>query len=168
MERAMTEESKLVVRRLRPEDLHAVILLDARITGRRRDEYFKLKLKQALSDTGVQVSLAAEVDGIFAGFLLARVYYGEFGVMEMVAALDTIGVSPDFRGMGVGAALLAQLCQNLEGLGIPQLRTEVSWEDQDLLRFFHREGFVPAPRLALDLDIVAARRRRDVEESGNG
>jgi len=162
MDRTMADESKIVVRRLAPGDLQAVILLDARITGRRRDEYFRLKLTQALADTGVQVSLAAEHERVFAGFLLARVYYGEFGVMEAVAVLDTIGVNPDFRGQGVGAALLAQLCQNLEGLGIPQLRTEVSLEDQDLLRFFHREGFVPAPRLCLDLDVVAARRDRDV------
>ncbi|MFN8177713.1 MAG: GNAT family N-acetyltransferase [bacterium] len=167
MDRMRTEEStveasKIVVRRLRPDDLHAVILLDARITGRRRDEYFRLKLANALADTGVEVSLAAEHDGAFAGFLLARVYYGEFGVVEAVAVLDTIGVSPDFQRVGVGAALLAQLCQNLEGLGIPQLRTEVGWDDQELLHFFHREGFVPANRICLDLDVLAAR-RRDVE-----
>jgi ribosomal protein S18 acetylase RimI-like enzyme len=159
MNRTMPDESKLVVRRLKPEDLHALIMLDARITGRRRDEYFRLKLQQALADTGVLVSLAAEHDAAFAGFLLARVYYGEFGIMEATAVLDTIGVSPDLRGVGVGSALLAQLCQNLEALGIPQLRTEVSWEDQELLHFFYREGFVPAPRLCLDLDVVAARRR---------
>ena len=157
------EETKIVVRRLKPDDLGAVIALDARNTGRRREEYFRFKLKHALEGTGVEVSLAAEHDGAFAGFLLARVYYGEFGTMEPVAVLDTIGVSPDFRRLGVGAALLGQLCQNLEGLGIPRLQTEVGWEDQDLLRFFHREGFVPAPRFSLDLDIVTARRRQDVE-----
>ena len=85
-----TADSAVTVRRLRPQDLEAVIALDARSIGRRRDEYFKLKLKQALSDTGMEVSLAAEVDGVFAGFVLARVYYGEFGMMEPTAVLEPL------------------------------------------------------------------------------
>lgn len=153
----MTADDTLVVRRLRPQDLEAVIALDARSTGRRREEYFKLKLKQALSDTGIEISLAAELDGAFAGFLLARVYYGEFGMMEPAAVLDTLGVRPDLRGRHVGAALLRQLGTNLLGLGIPRLQTEVSWDNLDLIAFFHHEGFRPAERLCLDLDLAAAR-----------
>lgn len=153
------ETDHVVVRRLRPEDLEAVIATDARSAGRRRDEFFKLKLKQALSDTGIQVSLAAEVDGNFAGFLLARVYYGEFGMVEPAAALDTIGVRPEARGRGVGAALVRQLRTNLLGLGIPRLQTEVAWESLDLLAFFHHEGFRPAARFCLDLDLEATRDR---------
>ena len=155
------EADHVVVRRLRPEDLEAVIATDARSAGRRRDEFFKLKLKQALSDTGIQVSLAAEVDGSFAGFLLARVYYGEFGMVEPTAALDTIGVRPEARGRGVGAALVRQLRTNLLGLGlgIPRLQTEVGWESLDLLAFFHHEGFRPAARFCLDLDLEATRDR---------
>jgi len=161
-----TKEGALTVRRLRPDDLEAVIALDARSIGRRRDEYFKLKLKQALSDTGIEVSLAAELDGVFAGFLLARVYYGEFGVLEPTAALDTLGVSPELRGRRVGAALISQLGTNLLGLGISHLQTEVPWESMDLISFFHHEGFRPAERLCLDLDLAAARirvERRDLD-----
>ncbi|MBM4059528.1 MAG: GNAT family N-acetyltransferase [Planctomycetes bacterium] len=152
----MTHNDPVVVRNLRPRDLDAVILLDSKITGRKRTEYFKTKLAQALSDTGIQVSLAAEVDGQFAGFLLARVYYGEFGAMEQVAVLDTIGVNPNQRGVGVGKALLRQLQQNLRGLGIGSLATEVAWDDVELVAFFQKSGFRPAPRLCLDLDLNAA------------
>ena len=165
-----TTDDALVVRRLRPQDLEAVIALDAKSTGRRRDEYFKLKLKQALSDTGIEVSLAAELDGVFAGFLLARVYYGEFGMMEPTAVLDTLGVGPDLRGRHVGAALISQLGTNLLGLGIPRLQTEVSWDNIDLIAFFHHEGFRPAERLCLDLDLAAARIRveRRAEQASEG
>jgi GNAT superfamily N-acetyltransferase len=147
-----------VVRQLRPHDLEAVIALDAKAVGRRREEYFKLKLKQALSDTGIQVSLGAELEGTFVGFLLARVYYGEFGTPEPVAVLDTMGVHPDFRGRGVGSDLIDQLRTNLLGLGIRTLQTEVSWRNPELLAFFHREGFQPAPRFCLDLDLPKTRR----------
>jgi len=149
--------SDLVVRNLRPSDLDAVILLDATNVGRRRDEFFKLKLRQALADTGITVSLAAELDGAFVGFLLARVFYGEFGVTEPVAVMDVIDVHPGFRGHHVARALLDQLRTNLQGLGIRVLRTEAGWDSHELLGFFRREGFVMAQRLCLDLDLDLTR-----------
>jgi ribosomal protein S18 acetylase RimI-like enzyme len=150
----MEPDGAVLVRNLRTGDLEAVIALDARIVGRRREEYFRVKLQQSLAETGIKVSLAAERGGLFCGFLLARVYYGEFGTMEPVAVLDTLGVHPGFRGGGVGASLLRQLRVNLGGLGVSRLRTEVGWDDLGLLGFFHRQGFRPAPRFCLDLDLT--------------
>jgi len=147
----------LTIRNLRAADADAVVRIDARIVGRRRDEFFRVKLQQAAADTGVAVSLVAEIDGLPVGFLLARVYYGEFGMAEPAAVLDVFGVHPDFRGRHVGAALLEQLRTNLVGLGIRRLQTEVGWESPDLITFFHHEGFVPAPRWCLDLDLRAVR-----------
>ncbi len=149
-------EAGPTTRRLRPSDMEAVVNLDAKIAGRRRERYFDTKLKMALADTGVEVSLAAELDGLFVGFLIARVYYGEFGRAETTAVLDTLDVHPDFRSKGVGSALLRQLRTNLHALKISTLQTEVGWDDQDILRFFHRQGFQMAPRLCLDLDVSQA------------
>ena len=154
-----------VVRELTPGDLDAVVALDEKVMGRRREEYFRLKLQQALAESGIKVSLAAEADGRFAGFCLARVFYGEFGAMEKVAVLDTFGVHPDLQGHGVARALLRQLRTNLLGLGIHALQTEVAWQDASLLTFFQHAGFEPAPRLALDLDLEAARRRDETEDA---
>ena len=147
----------VVIRNLTAADLDAVIMLDAKNVGRRREEFFKLKLKQALSDTGITVSLAAEMKGSFVGFLLARVFYGEFGVTERVAVMDVIDVHPAFRGQHIATALLNQLRTNLERLGISVLRTEVSWENTELLGFFRREGFVMAQRVCLDMNLAEAR-----------
>ena len=144
---------EVTVRGLQPADLERVISLDAKNTGRRRDEFFKHKLQQNLAETGIKVSLAAEIDHMFTGFLLARVYYGEFGALEPVAALDTIDVHPDFRRRGVAAALMEQLVTNLVGLGVGRLRTEVDWDAPDLLLFFHHKGFRPAARFCLDLEV---------------
>lgn len=152
------EQQNVVVRRLRPDDLNAVIGVDRKITGRKREEYFKIKLDQALSHTGVEASLAAEVDGHLVGFLLCWVYFGEFGVAEPVAALDTFGVHPDFVHQGVARAMLEQLRTNLLGLGIAKLRTEVDWEDQSLLSFFQHAGFRPAPRICLDWELEYSNR----------
>lgn len=149
---------EIVVRALGPGDEEAVIDIDGRIMGRRRTEFLETKLRQAATDTGIAVSLVAELDGVVVGFLLARVYYGEFGVTERVAVLDVLGVHPDFTGRGVGGALVDQLRTNLLGLGIRTLRTEVAWDDFDLIAFFHHERFELAPRLCLDLDLEKTRR----------
>lgn len=154
-------EDRVIVRGLQPEDLEQVINVDAKNGGKRREEYFKVKLVQNLAETGVKVSLASETDGCFAGFLLARVYYGEFGAPEPVAVLDTFGVHPDFRRQGVGTALLEQLSKNLNGLGVCSLHTEVSWDDPDLMAFFQQQGFRPAQRFCLDLDLDKYRSGRE-------
>jgi ribosomal protein S18 acetylase RimI-like enzyme len=156
----MSMNEDVVLRALQPDDEEAVVRIDARNVGRRREEFFRAKLRQAFADTGVALSLGAEVDGALVGFLLARVYYGEFGMAEPAAVLDVFGVHPDFRGRHVGAALLDQLRTNLSGLGIATLQTEVAWSSPDLMTFFQHEGFVPAPRLCLDLDLRVPRPER--------
>jgi N-acetylglutamate synthase-like GNAT family acetyltransferase len=64
--------------------------------------------------------------------------------------LDAISVNPANRGQHVGNALLRQLRLNLSALRVTTLRTEVSWDDFDLLAFFKKEGFSPARRLCLE------------------
>jgi len=147
----VTLESAVTVRGLRPADFDAVVAIDAKLTGRRREEFFRVKLEENLHASGLRVSLAAELDGLFVGFLLARVFYGEFGRTEPAAVLETLGVHRDFHGRGVGRTLLEQLKRNLRGLRVGSIQTEVAWEDQRLMSFFQHEGFRPAPRLALDL-----------------
>ena len=81
-------------------------------------------MKQAFADTGIAVSLVAELDDHVVGFLLARVYYGEFGVVEPAAVLDVLGVRS--RTIAAGAwrpRCVDQLRTNLLGLGIPTLQT---------------------------------------------
>jgi predicted N-acetyltransferase YhbS len=154
MDTTLSRNDQVVVRGLRPDDMDAVVALDARNTGRRRTEYFAVKLEQNLAETGVKVSLAAELDGLFVGFLLARVMYGEFGQAEQVAVLDTINVHDGYSGQRVGGCLLDQLAMNLKALGVNSLRTEVGWDDSRLMGFFQREGFRPADRFCIDLDLA--------------
>jgi len=142
-----------MVRNLREDDLEAVIALDARNTGRRRGDFFRRKLQQNLVESGIKVSLAAESEGALRGFLLARVQYGEFGRMEPVAVLETIAVDPTLQRAGAGHVLLRQLQMNLAALNIPTLRTDVAWDQWGMVAFLRKEGFLPAPRLCLELDV---------------
>ena len=141
---------KIPVRAMKESDLLAIVAIDRRITGRNRSDYFKERLAEALFESGVRVSLLAERDGLPVGFIMARVDLGEFGRFEPTAVLDTLGVDPDFRGLGVGRALLSQLLVNLGTLRIERVRTEIDWRDRELLGFLDHCGFLPSQELCFD------------------
>jgi GNAT superfamily N-acetyltransferase len=148
-EPGILETDRTLVRLMSEHDLQAVVAIDAAASGRRRPRYFELMLERAVKQAALQVSLAAEVDGRVVGFVIASLYYGEYGVSEPTASLDAIGVDKTYRGQHVGKALLRQLRLNLSALRVTTLRTEVSWDDFDLLAFLKKEGFIPAHRLCL-------------------
>lgn len=152
------ETDAVAVRVLCPEDLDAMVRMDRLIIGRARREYLSRKLETALKESMPVVSLAAEVDRTFAGFLMGTLYYGEFGVPEPVAILDTLAVDPEMQRRKVASALLRQFLANLSGLRIERVETQVGWTQVDLIGFFARAGFVPAPRLCLELRVDATRR----------
>ena len=143
------DTDEVLVRELRVSDLDAITRIDEKNYGRPRRKYFEVKIDSVLHDTGVKISLVAEMQGAVVGFLMGSVYYGEFGRPEPSATIDTIDVHPDFRGRNVGKALMRQLVMNMRALGIESLETQVAWDDWALLKFLAREGFEPAPRLCL-------------------
>ncbi len=144
------ETDVVAVRTMREDDLDAVVTIDAAASGRRRPRYFELMIERAVKETPLQISLVAELEGQVAAFLIATLYYGEFGVVEPSASIEAIGVRPGDRRRYLGKALMRQLRLNLSALRIGSLRTEVAWDDFDLLGFFRSEGFAPAPRISLE------------------
>ncbi len=138
----------LPVRSMTEGDLPAIVRVDRKITGRDRTQYYQRKANEALRQSGVRVSLVAEVDGQFAGFLMARVDLGEFGRTDPVAVLDTVGVDPAFSGRRAGRAMLEQLLLNLRSLRVERVLTEVEWDHHQVLRFLARTGFEHSQRLS--------------------
>ncbi len=151
MEEADVLETDVVlVRTMREDDLHAIVTIDAAATGRRRPRYFEVMLQRAVTRAGLQISLVAETENRVVGFVIGSLYYGEYGVVEPSASIDAITVDPRSRGKHVGKALMRQLHLNLAALQITTLRTEVSWDNFDLLAFFRSQGFGPSRRLCLE------------------
>jgi len=142
------------VRSMRRDDLSALVAIDRRVTGVDRPAYYARKLDEVFSESAVRVSLVAEIDQHPAGFVMARVDFGEFGHTEPEAVMDTIGVDPRHSHEGVATALLSQLAVNLGALRAESLRTEVNWNRFDLLSFLNRMGFRPHRRLALRLSLT--------------
>ncbi len=144
-----TDGDRLILRVLCASDGPRLASIDERITGRNRSVWYEGRLKRALEDSDVNVSLGAELDGILVGAILGTVQYGEFGVPEPIAVLDTILVDERHRARGIGSAMLEQLAANLSRLRIERIRTEVGWDDP-LGLFLGTHGFALAPRLVLE------------------
>jgi predicted N-acetyltransferase YhbS len=138
------------VRGFQPADIDDVIRIDQRVAGRRRETYIRELVDEAMSDSAVRVSLVARIDGIAAGFVMARADFGDYGRVSPVAVLDTIGVDPDYAHRGVGHALLSQLFTNLEALGVERVETAVARENFGLLGFFYNLSFDQSQRLVFD------------------
>ncbi len=137
------------VRSMVEDDLDAVIGIDHRLTGRDRGAYYRAKFKEVLNETGIRVSLVAEIDGLPAGFVMARVDLGEFGRTEPAAVMDTIGVDPGHGARGIGRALMSQLLANLASLRVEAVHTQVTWDNFGLMKFLRNCCFRPSQQVVL-------------------
>ena len=140
---------RFLIRSMREDDLAALVAIDRKATGHDRRAYYEHKMREALTESGIRVSLAVEADNTVVGFIMARVDFGEFGQAETEAVMDTIGVAPDFRGQGMGAALMSQLLANLATLRVEHVRTELDWNDFGLIAYLAECGFQPSQRIVL-------------------
>jgi ribosomal protein S18 acetylase RimI-like enzyme len=140
---------RVPVRTLQAADLPAIVTIDRRITGRDRTPYYRHKFDEVLNESGIRLSMIATSGGTPAGFVMARVDYGEFGMAESEAVMDTIGIDPGLNGSGIASALLSVLLGNLESLRVDTVRTELAWNSYSLMSFLEARGFRPAQRLTL-------------------
>ncbi len=136
------------VRSMTADDLNSLVSIDRRITGMDRTAFYERKVTEALEESGIRVSLVAEMDGLPVGFIMARVDFGEFGQSESEAVIDTLGVNPGISHQHVGQAMMSQLLANLAVLQVDRVRTEVNWDQFDLLGFLKACGFEPAQRVS--------------------
>ena len=82
------------------------------------DETEMARRLQELLDGGYPF-LVAELEGIFAGYAYASSYRGRAGYRWTVE--DTVYVSAEAKGRGVGRALLTRLIADCEALGFRQM-----------------------------------------------
>jgi ribosomal protein S18 acetylase RimI-like enzyme len=142
----------LKIRPLRIEDLEAIVAIDEKVLGEKRRDYWEKKLHM-MGEKASQVSLVAEVQGEVLGFILGDVSGWEFGVPDTIGWIDTIGVDPAHQKKGLATALAQELVRRLKGIGVRTVYTLVSWNDWDLLQFFHAMGFTRGDMINLELKI---------------
>jgi len=124
-------------------DLPRVVDLDAE-TGVRRRDFFHKRWQAMQTEPDKYISLVAEANEEIAGFVMAHVLAGEFGTDQRFAILDGLGVDKEARRSGIGVSLIDALKQASRQRNCSELRTQIAWQQRDLLAFFSGAGFVPA------------------------
>ena len=142
----------LVIRKMAETDLDDVVVIDTKVLGKSRWDYWLMKMSLAEQRLPI-VSLVAEGDGKVVGFILGDASGYEYDVPENIGWIDTIGVDPDYQKQGVARMLMKEMIANLKKVGVDTVYTMVDWPDWDLLKFFHAFGFQKGPLINLELKI---------------
>jgi N-acetylglutamate synthase-like GNAT family acetyltransferase len=132
--------------------LEAIAEIDEKVLGEKRRDYWGTKL-QMMNEKTSQFSLVAEVEVRVLGFIFGDISGWEFGVPDTIGWIDTIGVDPAHQKKGLATALAQELIQRLKAIGVRTIYTLVSWNDWDLLQFFHAMGFTRGDMINLELKI---------------
>ena len=138
------------LRPLAPDDLEAVVAIDAALGRRSRRGYVERRLAAALREPGLHAQFCATDGDALVGYVLARVLEGEFGRSAQALRLELIGVRPERQQRGVGRALLGALSAWGARHGARELRTSAAWNDHAMLGWFDAMGFRLAPGLIVD------------------
>ena len=146
--------AKVDVRLLNQKDFKAVVIIDEKVFGHARPEYYETKFARALDEKNrIPLSLVAEVEGRVVGFVMCELFIGEYGIPVTTATLDTIGIDLDFQGQGIGRQLMDELIRHLRKIGVKKINALVDWNDWQLIRFFSVCGFGPAKTINLELEV---------------
>jgi len=138
--------SNIKIRLMKADDLNAVIRIDEQILKTSRLKYYELKFDKLFkSKEFLPTSLVAEDDdGTVAGFVMGELYMGEYGISEVGATIDTIGVDPHYQHKGIGEKLISEFMNHLKDLGVKKVNTLVDKNDSGLIHFFNANKFSPA------------------------
>ena len=95
---------KMVIRGIKGSDVSAIVEIEEKNLGIKRDEYWKREL-QKNKEGRFLGSCVAEIEGKVTGFILGDIGSREFGMPENMGWIHTIGVHPDYQHKGVARAL---------------------------------------------------------------
>ena len=138
--------STIKIRLMTTDDFDAVVGIDEKILKASRLKYYEMKFDKLFkSKEFLPTSLVAELeDGTVVGFVIGELYIGEYGISQVGATIDTIGVDPDCRRKGIGEQLMDEFMDHLRDLGVKKINTLVDRNDTKLIHFFSANQFSPA------------------------
>lgn len=133
-------------------DMAVVVELDALVFGTVRSAYFERRLV-ALGEADADarmIFLVADYQDTVIGFVMGTLAYGEFGLTQVTAILDSIAVHPRYQQHGIGRQLIESFIKRGTLQGAAAVYTLVNWDNWTLLKAFHSLGFVLASTIPLE------------------
>ncbi len=130
---------KVQIRKLHKEDADEISRIYAAITRKSVDSDFRRVVEEhALADD--DACFVAWHEDKVVGFMISYILTAGFG-MNKSAWIATLGVDPNFMGMGIGASLAEEIFKYYKTRGIENVYTSVRWDSTDMLSFFKTLGF---------------------------
>jgi ribosomal protein S18 acetylase RimI-like enzyme len=145
--------SKIEIRGIKESDLGAIVEIEEKNLGIKRERYWKRELKKNKEGRFLG-SCVAEIGGKVIGFILGDIGSREFGMPENMGWIHTIGVHPDYQNKGVARALFDDYKKRFLKLDVDTVYTIVSLSDIMQLPFFEKIGFRPGNRIYLEIDLT--------------
>ncbi len=160
--------SGVLVRRLERRDLDTALELFRVLDGFQRGwrvftprrsvvDDARARYERALEDPNV-VHLGAEVGGRLVGMAYGEVVVGSSISDERTLEVSNVVVLDEFRGRGVGRALVEAMFEVARERGVPWLSVKTYSENSRSLRFWESVGFRPR---YVQMTASAARPSRD-------
>jgi ribosomal protein S18 acetylase RimI-like enzyme len=149
---ASLDFQEVSIRSMRQSDLPIVVKLDAHVFGSTRPAYFERRLV-VLDSAAVEaraIFLVAVYQDQVIGFVMGTLAYGEFGLMQVTAILDSIAVHPAYQHHGLGQKLTEAFMKESAHQGASSVYTLVNWDNWTLLKVFHALGFELASTIPLE------------------
>ena len=130
---------KVQIRKLHKKDADEISRIYAAITRTAVSSDFKRVVEDhSLRDD--EACFVAEHEDKVIGFMISYILTAGFG-MTKSAWIATLGVDPNFMGMGIGASLAEEIFKYYKSQGIKNVYTSVRWDSTDMLSFFKTLGF---------------------------
>jgi GNAT superfamily N-acetyltransferase len=96
-----------------------------------------------VDDPAGLLALARDADGNVIGHLVGKLNGPNEMLLARIATLESIRVTPEARGAGVGSELVRYFFAWAREQGAVQASVTAYAANQDALRFYARHGFVP-------------------------
>jgi len=143
--------------RIEPGDIVALVSLCVDHACYERAEYTpggKAELlRRALFAEPVKLlAWGAKIDGKLAGYASATIEFSTWLAREY-AHLDCLFVAEEYRGHGLGAALLAKIVQFAREQGVDQVQWQTPEWNERARKFYRREGAAEKLKARYTLDL---------------
>ncbi|MCF6247803.1 MAG: GNAT family N-acetyltransferase [Desulfobacula sp.] len=134
------------IRLMKNQDFDAVVRIDQKVLKVSRPEYYEQKFERLFqSGEYLPTSLVAQDENeTIVGFIMGELYIGEYGISREGAAVDTVGVDPDYQRQGIGEKLMTEFVDHLKQLGVKKINTLVDKSDKRMMLYFDSNKFTPS------------------------
>ena len=155
----MPNPPDIIIRRMRIEEIDEIQQLYAqqiqaddnpltaiRITPKQHAWEMRRLRQQLITDQRYMpiVALLGEgKDAQIVGYTAAIIeHQASLFEVQMVASIDELWVVPEHRGRGIGSALMEELFEQIDALGIEWVKVQMPVNNEETRSFFDKIGFV--------------------------